>query len=73
MALRYSGLGEDDNDSVTKLEEIIDSKRKAKKIHLWPGCRKIAKGGDAVRVNVRRCTEMALTGHTPSTTKDVVQ
>ena len=49
LSLRYCGCAKP-----SEMASIIDNGNKDKKIHVWPGCRKMANRADAIRLNIHR-------------------
>ena len=50
LSLRYCGCAKP-----SEIASIIDNgKKKDKKVHVWPGCRKLANRTDAIRLNIHR-------------------
>ena len=53
LSLRYCGCAKP--SELTSMIDVIDiARKKGKKIHVWPGCRKMANRTDAFRMNIHR-------------------
>ena len=49
LSLRYVGCS-----NSADLADIIDSRKKGNKVHVWPGCRKVSNRTDAPVLNIHR-------------------